>query len=86
MAEVFGVVSARVGVAAAAGQLIDGIMKLHSFCLQIRDIPEDIQAAVDDLPMTSEVLDFIQVEMRHETLSHPPSTHSSFAKVVSNLQ
>ena len=86
MAEVFGVVSAGVGVAAATGQLIDSIMKLHSFCSQIRNIPDDIQTAVDDLSTMVEVLEFVQVEMDHETLPPHPSNLSSSMKVLSNLQ
>jgi hypothetical protein len=86
MAEVLGVVSAGVGVAAAAGQLIDGIMKLHSFCSQIRNIPDDIQTAVDDLSTMVEVLEFVQVEMGHETLPPQSWNLSSFMRVLSNLQ
>lgn len=86
MAEVFGTVSAAVGVAAAAGQLIDGIMKLHSFCSQIRNIPDDIQTAVDDLATMVEVLEFVQVEMDHEFFPSQPSHLSRPMKVLSNLQ
>lgn len=86
MAEVFGAVGAGVGVAAATGQLIDSIMKLHSFCSQIRNIPDDIQTAVDDLSTMLEVLEFVQVEMGHETLPLQPSNLSSSMKVLSNLQ
>lgn len=86
MAEVFGIIGAGVGVVAAAGQLIDGIMKLQSFCSQIQNIPEDIQTAVDDLSTMVEVLELVQIEMGHETLSLRPSNHSSFLKVLSNLE
>lgn len=86
MAEVFGAVSAGIGVAAACGQLIDGIMKLHSFCSQIRNIPEDIQTAIDDLSATIEVLEFVQVEMVHEPLPAQPASPSSSNKVLSILQ
>jgi hypothetical protein len=86
MAEVFGVVGAGMGIAAAVGQLIDGITKLHSFCSQIRNIPDDIQTAVDDLSTMVEVLEFVQVEMGHETLPPQLSNLSSSMKVLSNLQ
>lgn len=86
MAEVFAVVSAGVGVTAAAGQLIDGIVKLHSFCSQVRNLPDDIQTAVDDLSIMVEVLEFVQVEMGPETLVPQPSNSSSSMKVLSNLQ
>lgn len=86
MAEVFAVVSAGVGVAAAAGQLIDGIMKLHSFCSRIRNIPDEIQTAVDDLSTMAEVLEFIQVEMNEEKFLYQPSNIASFVKVLSNLE
>lgn len=86
MAEIFGAVSAGVSFAAATGQLIDGIMKLHSFCSQIRDIPDDIQTAVDDLSTMVEVLEFVQVEMGHEILSPQPPNLSSSLKVLSNLE
>ena len=86
MAEVFGVVSAGVGVAAAAGQLIGGIMKLHSFCSQIRDIPDDVQNAVDDLSLMTEVLEYIQTGMGDENVAHQPSSLPSFMRMLSNLQ
>ena len=65
MAEVFGAVSAGIGVAAAAGQLINGILKLHSFCSQLRDVPDDIQDAVEDLSVTIDILQHLQAEMGH---------------------
>ena len=84
MAEVvFGAVSAGIGVAAAAGQLIDGIMKLYSFCSQLRDIPDDIQIAVNDLSTLIEVLEFVQVEMSSDT---PLSSSTMSMKVLSNLK
>lgn len=86
MAEVFGVIGAGVGVAAAAGQLIDGIIKLHSFCSQIQNIPNDIQNAVDELATIVEVLEYVQIEMAHGTLPLQPSNHLSSMKVLSNLQ
>ena len=85
MAEVLGVVSAGVGVAAAAGQLIDGIMKLYRFCSQIRNIPDDIQAAVDDLSTMVEVLEFVQMEMGRESFSLQSSKLSCSTKVLSLL-
>ena len=85
-AEIFGVVSAGVGIAAACGQLIDGTMKLHSFWSQIRNIPDDVQTTVNDLSATIEVLEFVQVEMGHEPLPLQPSSLSSCMKVLWILQ
>ncbi|KAF2094941.1 hypothetical protein NA57DRAFT_60343 [Rhizodiscina lignyota] len=84
MAEVLATASAVVGVAAAAGQLIDGIAKLKAFCAQIRDIPNDIQNIVDDLSTLTDVLDFVQAEMGQA--SYFPSNPGATAKVLSNLQ
>jgi hypothetical protein len=86
MAEIFGAVGAGVGVAAAAGQLIDGIVKLDAFCSQIRNIPDDVQTAVDDLATMVEVLEFVQLEMGHDILPFQPSNRSSSMKVLLNLQ
>ena len=84
MAEVFGVVSAGLGVGAAAGQLIDGIVKLRSFCLQVRDIPEDIQVAVDQLSTMIDVLQFVGDAMMYESRS-PHSVNLS-VRVLSNFK
>ncbi|KAI9692629.1 MAG: hypothetical protein M1820_009506 [Bogoriella megaspora] len=62
MAEVFATASAVVGVAAAAGQLIDGISKLRRFCSELREIPNDVQDALDDLYLLIDVLYFIRSE------------------------
>lgn len=63
MAELFGVVGAGIGIAAAAGQLLDGIVKLSTLCAQIRDISKDIQNAVYDLKLQTEMLAVIQPEI-----------------------
>ena len=86
MAEILGAVGAGVGLAAATSQLIDGIMKLHSFCSQIRNIPSDIQTAVDGFATLLQVLEFVQFELSHEILPPRPSSLSSSMIVLSNLQ
>ena len=67
MAEGFATASAAVGVAAAAGQLIDGILKLRAFCLELREVPEDIQNAVDDLASLIDVLECVQLEISQDS-------------------
>lgn len=84
MAEVFATASAAVGVAAAAGQLIDGIAKLSAFCSQIRYIPDDIQNAVEDLSTMVEILDFVQAEIGQEC--QPPLNFGPSMKVLASLQ
>ncbi len=86
MGEVFGAVSAGLGIAAAAGQLIDGIMKLRSFCSQIRNIPDDIKTAVHDLSTMVDLLPFVQFEIGHESLPPQPSNGLSSLKVLSDLE
>lgn len=83
MAELLGVVGAGISIAAAAGQLIDSIVRLDTFCSQIQNIPEDIQTAVDDMSTMVEIIEFVQTEIGHETI---PSNCSSSMKVLSNLQ
>ena len=85
MAEVFGTASAAIGVVAATGQLIDGIMKLNTFCKDIRDIPDDIQNAVEDLVSLHEVLDSIQAEMGQGGPADRIDLRSS-VKVLATLQ
>jgi hypothetical protein len=85
MAEIFASASAAVGVAAAGGQLFDGIAKLSAICLEVRDIPADIRSAVDDLSALSEVLDSTQLEIDQDTLLRTLDPTVS-KKVLAGLQ
>jgi len=85
MAEVFAAASAAIGIVAATGQLIDGIVKLNTFCKDIRDIPDDIQNVVEDLVSLHEVLDSIQAEMCQGGPVDRVDPRSS-AKVLANLK
>ena len=67
MAEVFASASAAVGVAAAAGQLIDGIRKLKTFCSEVRDIPGDIKDTIEDLASLTDVLEYVEIQLAQNT-------------------
>lgn len=85
MADLLGAVGAGIGVAAAAGQLIDGILKLHSFCSQFRDISEDVQFALDDLSAMAELFEIIQAEISEEIVPHHSAVNTISTKVFSIL-
>lgn len=49
MADMFGVIASAAGIAGVAGQTLDGIQKLQTFCRDVRDAPEEIQNMADEL-------------------------------------
>ena len=63
MAEIFATGSAAIGVAAAIGQLIDGVTKLRAFCQDVQEIAEDFQSAVENLASLADVLDIVRIEI-----------------------
>ncbi|KAH8901771.1 hypothetical protein GQ53DRAFT_815216 [Thozetella sp. PMI_491] len=63
MAEIFALAGGVVGVAAAVGQLVEGIAKLHEFCSDIQDIPEDIQIELKNLNILCKILHTVQADL-----------------------
>jgi len=83
MAEAFATSTAVVGLVAAAGQLIDGIMKLNTFCSQIRDLPKEIQDSLEDLSIMSETLAFVKAGIGKD--STQAVTSGTSAKILTSL-
>ena len=61
-------------------------MKLQSFCSQVRNIPDDIQTAVDDMSTMVDLLQLVRTEIGHEHLLPQPSNLTSSMKVLSILE
>ncbi|KAI9659852.1 MAG: hypothetical protein M1821_001203 [Bathelium mastoideum] len=85
MAEIFATASAAIGVAAAAGQLIDGITKLKAFCTEIRDVPDEIQETTEDLFMLIGVLEAVRREIGQLSSLSEPELGAS-GRVLVHLQ
>ncbi|KAI9743630.1 MAG: hypothetical protein M1818_002946 [Claussenomyces sp. TS43310] len=60
MAEVFGIVGGGVGVASLAIQITDSIRKLKGFCSLVKDTPEEVRLAIEEVEILSEVLTDIE--------------------------
>lgn len=60
MAELLGVVASGISVVQIAGQLVGCVQQLRTFCRSMRDLPDDLQRALQELQILSEV--FCQLE------------------------
>lgn len=85
MAEIFAAASAGIGIAAAAGQVIDSITKLTAFCKELRDLPTDIQNATEDLSTLVQVLELVRLHINQQTPASPLTVAVS-SKILMSLQ
>jgi hypothetical protein len=85
MAEVFATAGAAISLAAVAGQLIDGIVKLRAFCNEICDLPNEIKDAVYDLSSLTEIVDSVQLQVKQEMMPDMSTSQTTF-KVLDSLE
>lgn len=85
-AEALGIIAGGVGIAAAAGQLLDGIVKLQSFCSQIKDFPRDLQTAIDDVTSTTGILEWVKAEMAQNSHAIKSPLGKIGDQIIQNLQ
>ncbi|KAF7945391.1 hypothetical protein EAE96_010165 [Botrytis aclada] len=69
MAEAFGVTGSAVGIISLAVQLGDGILKLKSFWMTVKDAPEEILYILDELDITHVLLTEIEDSLGSQTIS-----------------
>lgn len=67
MAEALGIIGSGVSIAALAGQIASGVVKLKSYLDQVKDAPEDIHVLVDEI----EDLRFLLSDIESDQLRNP---------------
>ncbi|GAB7350506.1 hypothetical protein MBLNU459_g1100t1 [Dothideomycetes sp. NU459] len=80
MAEVFSVVASGVGVAGVAAQFADGIRKLCQFCKDVRDAPEEVRYAINELGLLTNLLSAMEVELTSQRTRF--SAHANYEAVL----
>lgn len=71
MAEVFGVVASGMGVVSLAFQVADSVKKLKDFYGLMKDAPEDIHLALDEVEVLSIVLEDIDRDIQQQLFPSP---------------
>lgn len=64
MAELFGAVASGIGIAGVAAQAMDGIRKLHAFCRDIRDAPEELEHMANELEVLLSTINLMEIQIR----------------------
>lgn len=71
MAEVFGAIASGIGVAGVAAQFADGIRKLCQFCSDVREAPEEVRYAVNELGILTNLLSGMELQLRSQRTQRP---------------
>jgi hypothetical protein len=71
MAEMLAVVSSGMGVVSLAFQVADSIQKLKDFCALMKDVPEEIRLAIEEVEILSLILEDIDRNVQQESLISP---------------
>lgn len=80
MAEVFGVVSGAVGTAGVAVQFAESIRKIYLFCKDVRDAPDQLRRAADELQLLSHILDSMAIQLQRDSLAY--DSHASLPVIL----
>lgn len=81
MAEMLGAVASGMSVVSLAFQVADSIKKLKDFCDLVKDAPEEIRFALEEIEAMTLVLGDIDESVQVQN-SLPPSTKSAVARSI----
>jgi hypothetical protein len=71
MAEMLAVVASGMGVVSLAFQVADSIQRLKDFCALMKDVPEEIRLAIEEVELLSLILEDIDRDVQQELLVSP---------------